>query len=57
MVTLGRNTVIIADECLHEFLYGWSKDAEGHRLFEFGKLTELNEELKRYGYQMAPTHQ
>lgn len=56
MVTLGRNTVIMADECLHEFLYGWSKDAEGHRLFEFGKLTELNEELKRYGYQMAPTH-
>ena len=57
MVTLGRNTVIMADECLHEFLHGWSKDAEGHRLFEFGKLTALNEELKRYGYQMAPTHQ
>lgn len=56
MVTLGRNTVIMSDERLHEFLYGWSKDAEGRRLFEFGKLTKLNEELKRYGYQMAPTH-
>jgi len=56
MVTLGANTVIMADECLHEFLHGWSKGIEGHRLFEFENLTILNEELKRYGYQMAPTH-
>ena len=56
MVTLGRNTVIMADECLHEFLHNFIKDVEGHRLFEFGNLTVLNEELKRYGYQMAPTH-
>lgn len=56
MVTLGTNTVIMADECLHEFLQSWSKGKEGHRLFEFGNLTILNEELKKYGYQMTPTH-
>ncbi len=56
MVTLGGNTVIMADECLHEFLHGLVKNAEGHRLFEFNNLTKLNEELKQYGYQMAPTH-
>ena len=56
MVTLGGNTVITADECLHGFLHDLVRDAEGHRLFEFGNLTKLNEELKRYGYRMAPTH-
>lgn len=56
MATLGRNTVITADECLHDFLHDWAENAEGHRLFEFDNLTKLNEELKRYGYKMAPTH-
>lgn len=56
MVTLGRGTVIMAHECLHEFLRGFIKDVEGHRLFEFGNLTALNEELKKYGYKMASTH-
>ena len=56
MVTTGVNTVIMADECLHEFLHGFIRDVEGHRLFEFDKLTKLNEELKQYGYKMAPTH-
>ncbi len=56
MATLGKNTVMMADECLHEFLYRLIKDAEGHRLFEFGNLMRLNEELKGYGYQVAPTH-
>lgn len=56
MVTLGGNTVIMADECLHEFLHGLIRDTEGHRLFEFEKLTIINEELRRYGYQMNPTH-
>ena len=56
MVTLGGNAVIMADECLHEFLRGWSRDAAGHALFEFDNLTVLNEELKQYGYRMAPTH-
>ncbi|MBR1673334.1 MAG: GNAT family N-acetyltransferase [Eubacterium sp.] len=56
MVTLSGNAVIMADECLHEFLHGLVKDVEGHHLFEFDNMTKLNEELKKYGYQMAPTH-
>jgi len=56
MATCGVNTVIMADECLHEFLYGWIKVAKGHYLFEFDNLTKLNEELKQYGYRMNPTH-
>ena len=56
MVTLGGNTVIMADECLHDFLHGLIKNVEGHSLFEFDNMTKLNEELKKYGYRMAPTH-
>ncbi len=56
MATLGGNTVIMADECLHAFLQELVRNVEGHRLFELGMLTRLNEELKQYGYQMAPTH-
>lgn len=56
MVTIGGNTVIMADECLHDFLKGFVRNVEGHHLFEFDYLTKLNEELKKYGYQMNPTH-
>ena len=56
MATLGRNTVIMADECLHGFLNRLVENAEGHRLFELGYLVKLNEALKEYGYRMAPTH-
>ena len=56
MATLGGNTVIMADECLHEFLHGLIRDMEGHRLFALENLERLNEELKQYGYHMAPTH-
>ena len=56
MATLGGNTVVMADECLHGFLHGLLRDTEGHRLFELGNLTKLNEELRKYGYRMAPTH-
>jgi hypothetical protein len=56
MATCGKNTVIMADECLHGFLHDMVKDVEGHRLFEFNNLTKLNEELKQYGYRMNPTH-
>lgn len=56
MATLGGNTVIMADECLHAFLHGLVRNVEGHRLFELGYLIRLNEELKKYGYRMAPTH-
>lgn len=56
MATVGGNTVIMANECLHEFLNGFIRDVEGHHLFEFDNLTKLNEELKQYGYTIAPTH-
>ena len=56
MATCGVNTVIMADECLHEFLHGWIRDIEGHHLFEFESLPSLNEELEKYGYQLNPTH-
>ena len=56
MATLGGGTVIMADERLHPFLRGFVRDMEGHRLFELGPLTRLNDELRKYGWQMAPTH-
>ena len=56
MATLGGNTVVMADECLHGFLNRLLRNAEGYRLFELENLIKLNEELKKYGYQMAPTH-
>lgn len=56
MVTLGTNTVFMADECLHNFLREWSGNVEGHRLFEFDNLAKLNDNLKKYGYHMNPTH-
>ncbi len=56
IATCGVNTVIMADERLHEFLREWVKDEGGHHLFEFENLPKLDEELKRYGYQMNPTH-
>ena len=56
MATLGRNTVIMADECLHDFLNSLVRNVEGHCLFKLGYLVKLNEALKEYGYRMAPTH-
>lgn len=56
MATLGGNTVIMADERLHGALQDLIANAEGHRLFELGALIRLNEELRKYGYRMAPTH-
>ena len=56
MATLGGNTVIMADECLHGFLRNLIQETKGHRLFELGSLMKLNAELNRYGYQMDPTH-
>ena len=56
MSTCGKNTVIMADERLHDFLREWMKEDDGHHLFEFENLPRLNEELKKYGYQVNPTH-
>ena len=46
MVTLGMNTVIMADECLHDFLQNFIQTVDGHHLFEFDNLTKLNRELQ-----------
>lgn len=56
IVTLGATTVIMADECLHEFLYSLTKDTQGHHLLEFDSLLRINGELEKYGYEMEPTH-
>lgn len=56
MATLGGNTVITADQRLHGFLRQWSRNTDGHRLFELDHLIQLNGMLKAYGYKMAPTH-
>ena len=56
MATLGGNAVIMADRRLHGFLQDLIKNTRGHYLFELGMLIRLNEELKKYGYRMAPTH-
>lgn len=56
MVTCGENAVFMADETLHDFLRGLIKDTEGHHMFEHETLPKLDEELKRYGYKLNPTH-
>ena len=56
MVTCGVNALFMADERLHDFLREWSKDVEGHHLFEYESLPALDAELKKYGYQLDPTH-
>ncbi|MBR4555222.1 MAG: GNAT family N-acetyltransferase [Ruminococcus sp.] len=55
MATVGCNTVISADECMQEFLKNYVKDREGLRLFEHGCLSDLDEELKKYGLKMGAT--
>lgn len=56
MATLGGNTVIMADERLHAFLRGFIGDMEGRRLFDLDQLIRINEEIRKYGYKMAPSH-
>ena len=56
MATVGGNTVITADEQLHIFLKDFVKDKEGHCLFEYGCLAELDKELNKYGFRMNSSH-
>ena len=56
MATVGGNTVISADERLHDFLRNYIKERQGHRLFELGCLSAMNVELAKYGYCLFPTH-
>ena len=56
MVTFGKNAVISADEEIHPWLREWAKGKTGFRLFEQHNFFELECELRKHGYKMAPTH-
>ncbi len=56
MATFGTNAVISADERIHPWLREWVKGKQGFWLFQHEYFFELEEELRRYGVKMAPTH-
>ncbi|MBO4400104.1 MAG: GNAT family N-acetyltransferase [Lachnospiraceae bacterium] len=56
MATLGRSTVISADERLHPWLSEWVKGKQGIWLFEQHNYFELETELRKYGQRMSLTH-
>lgn len=56
MVTLGSNTVISADERIHEWLKSWSEGKNGIWLFEHNHLMELEGELQKYGKKLWQSH-
>lgn len=56
MATLGRNAVITADKRLHDFLYQWSGDKQGHSLFEQPSLLPLERELNNYGFTLTESY-
>ena len=56
MATLGKNTVISADESIHPWLINWVKGKQGIWLFEQHNYFELENELRKHGYKMALTH-
>lgn len=51
MATTGKNCLITADERMMPFLREFIR-CGGHRLFETGKLAELERELRRFGYKL-----
>lgn len=56
MVTLGSNTVISADESMHEWLRQWSAEKDGIWLFEHNHLMELEAELQKHGKKLWQSH-
>ena len=56
MVTMGRGTVITADEELHDLLNAFIRKEKGHWLFSVPVLAELNDDLAGYGYKLTQTH-
>ena len=56
MATLGKGTVISADEKLHPWLKEWVKGKQGIWLFEQHNYFDLETELRKHGYKMALTH-
>ena len=56
MVTIGKNTVINADEQIHEWLAEWGKGKESIWLFEHHNLMDLEGELSKYGQRLGQSH-
>ena len=56
MVTLGKNTVVTADETMLPFLSEYINRVQGHWLFEFKNLFAVNDELKKHGYELSSSH-
>ena len=56
MASFGHNAVISADAELHPWLSEWVKGKEGFWLFEQHNYFELDSELRKRGWRMAPTH-
>lgn len=56
MATIGRATVIMADERLHTGLRQWAEGAdEPHWLFELPRMLRLSGLLEPYGYELTQT--
>ncbi len=56
MVTLGKNAILTADECMHPFLNEFMKKTPGYWLFEIPNLKPLEKELNRFGYTLTGTY-
>jgi Acetyltransferases len=56
MVTLGKNTVLSADEEIHEWLRQWIAEKNGIWLFEHSYLMELEMELQKYRKKLGQSH-
>ena len=56
MVTLGGNTVISAEEKMHDWLRQWVADKNGIWLFEHSYLMELELELQKYEKKLGQSH-
>lgn len=56
MVTTGGNSVVTADECMHDFLADYIAKLRGHRLFEIPNLMPIEQELNWFGYTLTQIH-
>lgn len=56
MVTMGKNAIVTADECLHPFLKDFIVGKTGHWLFEIPKLILIERELRKFGYTLTTTY-
>lgn len=56
MVTTGRGAVIMADPAIHEEVREWAvKREQGHWLFEYPNLRELEPVLAAHGWELTQT--